>query len=94
MSLDSRAFAPYFRNGRLYLPEKTVALLMDAGLQRDVAEAATRGLALDTDRELIAEINRALEFVLTDLEEDSQEFRALTSEEAQFILTGKPTARV
>ena len=94
MELDSRAFAPYFRNGRLYLPEKTVVLLIDAGLQRDVAEAAMHGLALDTDRQLISEINRVLEFALTGLEEDSQEFRALTSEEAQFILTGKPAAEV
>jgi hypothetical protein len=51
-------------------------------------------LALDTDRQRIAEINRTLEVLLADMEEDSQEFRALTSEDAQFILTGRPTARV
>jgi hypothetical protein len=94
MTLDSRAYAPYFRNGLLYLPEQTAALLIEAGLQRDVAEAATRGLALDTDRQRIAEINRTLEVMLADMEEDSQEFRALTSEEAQFIMTGRPAARV
>ena len=93
MKLDSQAYAPFFRNGRLYLPEKTVALLIDAGLKRDVAETALRGLALDTDRQRIAEINRVLENLLTDLEEDSQEFRALTSGEAQFLLTGKPATQ-
>lgn len=93
MNLDSRAYAPFFRNGRLYLPEKTVALLIDAGLKQEVAEAALRGLALDTERQRIAEINRVLEIMLTDMEEDSQEFRALTSDEAQFILTGKPATR-
>lgn len=93
MNLDSQAYAPFFRNGRLYLPEKTVALLMEAGLNREIAEAAMRGLALDTERHRIAEINQTLEMMLADMEEDSQEFRALTSDEAQFLLTGKPTAR-
>jgi hypothetical protein len=93
MILNSQTYAPYFRNGRLYLPEKTVALLIDAGLKREVAEAALGGLALDTNRQQIAEINHILEIMLTDMEEDSQEFQALTSEEAQFLLTGKPASR-
>ncbi len=93
MNLDSRAFAPYFRNGLLYLPDRTVKLLIEAGLDRDVAQAALRGLALDTERQWIAEINRTLEIMLAEMEEDSQEFRALTTDEAQFILTGRPVAR-
>lgn len=93
MTLNSQTYAPYFRNGRLYLPEKTVILLIDSGLKREVAEAALGGLALDTDRQQIAEINHVLERLLADLEADSQEFRALTSEEAQFLLTGKPASR-
>jgi|FLYN01.1.fsa_nt_gi hypothetical protein len=93
MNLDSQAYAPYFRNGRLYLPEKTVTLLIEGGLAPHIAESALRGLALDTDRQQIAEINRTLEAMLGDMEEDSQEFRALTSDEAQFMLTGKPATR-
>jgi len=93
MNLDSRTFAPYFRNGLLYLPDRTVQLLIEAGLPRDVAEAALHGLALDTDRQRIGEINRILELMLADMEEDSQEFRALTTHEVQFMMTGKPAAR-
>jgi hypothetical protein len=87
---SSRDYAPYFRNGLLYLPEKTVTMLIDVGLDKATAEAALHGLALDDHRELIARINASLEAVLTDIEEDTQAYQALSSDEAQFMLTGKP----
>jgi hypothetical protein len=87
---SARDYAPYFRNGLLYLPEKTVTLLIDVGLDKATAEAALRGLALDDHRELIARINVSLEAVLTDMEEDTQAYQALSSDEATFMLTGKP----
>ncbi len=86
----NRDYAPYFRNGMLYLPEKTVTLLIDVGLDKATAEAALRGLALDDHREEIARISAALEAVLTDMEEDTQAYMALSSDEAHFMLTGKP----
>ena len=85
-----RDYAPYFRNGRLYLPEKTVMLLVDVGLDRAIGEAALGGLALDDHRDQIAQISQALEAALAQMEEDTQAYQTLASEEAQFMLTGKP----
>lgn len=86
--MTNHDFSPYYRNGKLYLPHKTVQLLIDAGLDECLAQAALNGLALD-ERDHIARIHQALEQALQTMEEDSQEFRALTSEETQFILTGR-----
>ena len=87
-------FAPYFRNGRLYLPQKTVTLLTDAGLRTQIANNALNGLDLVDNRDQIALINQALETLLGGIEENTQEFRALNSEESRFLLTGKPAAAV
>lgn len=87
-------YAPYFRDGRLFLPEKTVTLLLDAGLDPATAQAAKNGFALDDHRQQIARINAILEGALAQMEEDTQAFRALNSDEARFMLTGKPSARV
>lgn len=86
-----REYAPYFRNGLLYLPEKTVTLLVDVGLDQTTGDAALRGLALDDHQEQIARISQALEQALAQMEDDTQAYHALTSGEAQFMLTGKPT---
>lgn len=88
--MNNRDYAPYFRNGLLYLPSATVELLVEAGLERPLAETALRGLALDDHKAEIAQINRVLETALAQMEEDSQEFQALTSDEAHFLLTGIP----
>jgi len=85
-----RDYAPYFRNGLLYLPQKTVTLLVDVGLDQAIGAAALGGLALDDHRDQIARISQALESALAQMEEDTQAYRALTSDQAQFMLTGKP----
>lgn len=41
------SYAPYFHNGKLFLPHKTLNLLLSAGLDSNLAEQARQGLALD-----------------------------------------------
>jgi hypothetical protein len=90
-----RDYAPYYRNGRLYLTAQTVDLLTDAGLDQAVGQAALQhGLSLDEHREHIAHISQTLEYALAQMEEDTQAFKTLSSEETAFLLTGKPSARV
>lgn len=89
MITDTKEFAPYYRQGLLYLPPKTVDLLLDAGLDQQIGEEALHGLNLADHREEIAVISKALENALEQLEEDSREFRVLKGPETQFILTGK-----
>ncbi len=88
-NMTNKDFAPYFRNGRLYLPHKTVMILAESGLDPNTARAALDGLALDDNREQIALISAALEKALENMESDTQEFRALTSTDTKFLLTGK-----
>lgn len=90
MYLNSYEYAPYFREGLLYLPPKTVTLLCDAGLCDEAAEAALNGLALDDDRELIGQISNALETALAQLAESSPVYQVLHSQEVEFLLTGRP----
>lgn len=92
MTDSYKDFAPYFRNGRLYLPQKTIALLTDAGLNTQIASAALNGLDLVDHRDQIAHISQVLESVLATIEENTHEFRALNSTETRFLLTGKPAA--
>jgi hypothetical protein len=89
MPNNTQEYAPYFREGMLYLPPRTVELLMDVGLDKQIGHAALRGLNLDDHRQEIALISRILESALENIEEDSQEFRALTDPETQFMLKGK-----
>ena len=88
--MGANEYAPFFRNGLLYLPEKTIDLLISAGLEPELAQAAQAGLALDDHRTQIARINHVLESVLAGLEASSRPFQALTSDDARFMLTGKP----
>jgi hypothetical protein len=89
MTTDTREFAPYYRDGLLYLPPKTVALLLEAGLDKTIGQAALHGLDLNDHRQQIAIISQTLESALQQLEEDSSEFRTLNAPDAQFMLTGK-----
>jgi hypothetical protein len=90
MTRLSPDYSPFFRDGRLYLPEKTIALLLEAGLNRDIAQAARHGLLLDEQRRQINEITRLLERVTVGLARNSDAFRTLTAPETRFMLTGWP----
>lgn len=81
------SYAPYFRNGMLFLSRKTVHLLTAAGLDADLAEQARQGLALDDHREAIGSISQLLEQVLYRMEVERQAFETLSSNETRFMLT-------
>lgn len=89
---NTKDLAPYFRNGLLYLPAKTVALLVDSGLDKNIGYAALHGLSLSDHRAQIGMISHALEHALSLIEANTVEYAALTSPETQFMLTGKRTA--
>jgi hypothetical protein len=91
MATDSKEYAPYFRDGLLFLPPKTVALLIEAGLDKNIGHAALHGLDLNDHRQQIAVISTTLEMALEQIEEDSSEFRTLAAPDTQFMLTGKRT---
>lgn len=80
------SYAPYFHNGKLFLPRKTVNLLMRAGLDANLAEQACQGLALDDHYAQIAIISKVLEVVLHRLEIDRSAYEALSSTETLFML--------
>ncbi len=91
MATDSKEYAPYFRDGLLFLPPKTVAMLIDAGLDKHTGQAALHGLDLNDHRQQIAMISKALEAALEQIEEDSSEFQTLAAPDTQFMLTGRRT---
>jgi predicted kinase len=82
-----KSYAPYFRNGKLFLPRQTVTLLIAAGLNSALAEQALHGLALDDQREEIGIISKALEQALYKLEIERQAYETLSSAETHFMLT-------
>ncbi len=87
---NNEDYAPYFSNGLLYLPPRTVKLLIKTGLDKEVAASALKGLALDDDRELIGMMSNLLERVLEHVADNSEAFQQLNSPETQFMFTGKP----
>ncbi len=90
MSQHITDYAPFFREGRLFLPRQTVDLLLNAGLDSAVADAAASGLALDDDHEQIGIISQTLVKALGQLVlENPQAFAELNSDEAQFMLTNR-----
>lgn len=80
------SYAPYFHNGKLFLPRKTVNLLLSAGLDANLAEQARQGLALDDHYAQIAIISKALEVVLRRFELERPAYEALSSSETLFML--------
>jgi len=86
---DLGTLAPYFRNGLLYFPEKTINALLEVGLDCHVAERARRGLSLD-DSNTLTQIGNSVDELLRRVDANSPFFSALASDEAYFMLTGKP----
>lgn len=80
---------PYFANGLLYLPDKVVQALLNAGLEWSVGHAARRGIALD-DTDSLAEIAHAVDVLLSHISPTNPLYIALSSDDTRFMLTGKP----
>lgn len=89
MVSEQNRLEPYFRNGLLYLPERTASLLVEAGLDAGIGRAAVRGLHLD-DAAALAALRAAAAALLAQVEPDSPVHAALASAETQFMLTGRP----
>ncbi|MBZ0295797.1 MAG: hypothetical protein K8L99_24780 [Anaerolineae bacterium] len=86
MSQMAKQFAPYFRNGLLYFPVKTVDILVMAGLDQQTGWMLQNGLSLD-DQVRIDQIRKAVELVTLKAKDGSALHMALTSPEARFMLT-------
>lgn len=79
-------YAPFFRQGRLFLPQNTISLLIDHGLDIAIAHSASDGLRLDDDRAKIGIISNTLEMVLEQLVE-TEIYDQLNSVETRFMLS-------
>ena len=79
-------YAPFFRQGRLFLPQNTTSLLIEHGLDEAIAQSATNGLRLDDHREKIGIISNTLELVLEKLVE-TDIYDQLNSVETRFMLS-------
>lgn len=74
-------YEPYLCDGMLCLPEKTVRIMLQAGLNPQIAEAARRGMILE-DPTRIAEITEAIKQLLTDIERRSWQFSGWAAAQA------------
>ncbi|HLV36084.1 MAG TPA: hypothetical protein VKY59_13250 [Spirillospora sp.] len=86
---DILSLAPYFRNGLLYFPERTIQALIEVGLDPYTARRAMQGLSLD-DTSSLNTLNQTVDALLAQVDSSSPFFSALASDEAYFVLTGKP----
>lgn len=91
MTAEMLSLAPYFRNGLLYFPEKTIKALVEVGLEWQLGHRATRGISLD-DVDSLSKLTQAIDVLLGQVDHNSPFFTALTSDDAYFMLTGKPLA--
>ena len=89
MLTDIHALTPYFRNGLLFFPEKTIHALIEVGLDWQVGHRAIRGLSLD-DLSSLDQLGQAIDPLLNQVDSTNPFFQALTSDDAYFMLTGKP----
>ena len=85
--MSLKDYAPFFREGLLYLPDTTIKLLIESGLEAQVAQLAKRGLRLDDDRSNIGIISNQLEKALAHLSQQSPIHDQLTSQETKFMLS-------
>jgi hypothetical protein len=88
--MNNQDYAPFFCEGLLFLPSKTVELLIKAGLDPRIGEAALHGLTLDDHKALIGEISDKLVALLGTISEDSRAYQQLNSDLTHFMLSGKP----
>jgi len=83
--MTTMLYSPFFRQGRLCLPKATLQLLVESGLDTELAKQAHRGLHLDDDREIITIINQQLESILDTLDPAIQ--AQFTSQDVVFMLS-------
>ncbi len=83
----SKDYSPFFREGLLYFPETTLTLLVESGLDSNIAQLAKVGLRLDDDRSYIAHISDHLETTLTTLVQHSRIYEQLASQVTKFMLS-------
>ncbi len=89
LTKEPKRYAPFFRDGLLYLPPKTIELLLQVGLEREHVKTIMAGLSLDDDRQLISHISALLETALAQLELSDDIYDELSAPETRFMLTGK-----
>ena len=89
--IRSEDYAPYFREGLLFIPEKTLDLLQKSDLPEEILVIARRGMQLDDDRDTIGIISNRLEYIMEKLEQDTRAYKDLSSESTQFILSDHDT---
>lgn len=77
-------YEPYLCNGRLCLPEKTVNIMLKAGLSPQIAEVARRGMILE-DPGRIAEITESIKQLLTKIDAQNWQFRGWQGDQSSKI---------
>ena len=89
MGMQQTRLELYFRNGLLCFPERIVSALVGAGLDPRTGQAAITGLRLD-DGHALGQVRAAAAALLGGGGPDHAAAAALTSADAQFMLTGVP----
>lgn len=78
-------YAPYYRQGLLCFPDKTLNLLVESGLDAELAKLAHHGLHLDVDHDFIIAINHHMATVLPSLDREIQ--AELASHDVEFMMS-------
>lgn len=74
MHAFNHEYEPFLRNGLLCLPEKTVRIMVEAGLNPQIAEIARRGLVV-TEQKPVALISDALRQLLGEMTASEWQFK-------------------
>ena len=83
----SKDYEPFFREGLLFFPEITLKLLIESGMDSQIAQLAKVGLRLDEDRRYITHITEQLEKTLANLTQQSRIYEQLASQVTKFMLS-------
>lgn len=78
-------YMPFFREGRLCLPQATCQLLVESGLDAELIYRASKGLQLDDDRQYINTIRQQLKVIANTVDPSIQ--AVLASQDTEYMLT-------
>jgi len=78
-------YMPFFREGRLCLPQATCELLKESGLDGELIHRASQGLQLDDDRQLINIIHQHLQDITNAVDPEIRNI--LASPDVEYMLT-------